>query len=163
MAYQNSGHGYRNVYDHATNGDNNMMDVQTMDELQSKAAYHARVNKLQPKTFSEDELLNMSDGDISGLKDIPDFGHYRPQGWKRFNVKDIKSKLTHQYKIYDGNKNHGTLFCDASGFGRSDEPAMTLYECLETIQELNYIRPGLGYGIVRTGQFQIDLGVFVEA
>lgn len=27
MAYQNSGHGYRNVYDHTTNGDNNMIKV----------------------------------------------------------------------------------------------------------------------------------------
>lgn len=141
-----------------------MMDVRTMDELQSKAAYRARVKKLKPKTFSEDELLDMSDGDVSGLGKIPDLGHYKPQGWKRFNIKDIQDKLKHKHKIYEyGNKNHGALFCDASGFGCEDEPAMTIYQCLDTIQELNYLKPNLGYGIVRQGQFQIYLGVFVEA
>lgn len=139
-----------------------MMDSATMDELQSKSAYHARVNNIKPKMFSEDEIFKMSDGDISVLRDIPDLGHYRPQGWKRFNIIEIKNKLKHKYKILNNNKNHGTLFCDASGFGCNDEPAMTVYECLETIQELDHIKKNLGYGIVRTGQFQIELGVFAK-
>lgn len=47
-----------------------------------------------------------------------------------------------------------TLFCDSSGFGRPDEPALTVAQLLERL------RPNKYYGITGAGQFQVYLGEY---
>jgi hypothetical protein len=48
------------------------------------------------------------------------------------------------------------LFVDTSGFGADDEPALSLR------QLKNRLEVGKGYGILRSGEFQSYLGVFVK-
>ena len=71
------------------------------------------------------------DGDIDCSK-IPNFGDYRPTGWELV----------------------GELFVDSSGFGGSDEPALTVKQFKSLVEK------GFGYAIIETGQFQIWIGKF---
>lgn len=63
---------------------------------------------------------------------FPNIGSYRPKG----------------YKLVD------TILCDNSGFGSSDERALT------AAQLKLRIKKGFAYAIIEEGQFQILLGEF---
>lgn len=67
---------------------------------------------------------------------FPDLGDYRPPGWELVD----------------------TYFCDSSGLGAPDEPAMSQAQLVDKLEE--NIGKGYGYGIIEVGQFQLYLGVF---
>lgn len=69
---------------------------------------------------------------------FPSIGDYEPPGWE---------------KVED-------LFADSSGFGRENEPALTVRGLKEKVKE--YLRePGThGFAITEIGQFQVYVGVF---
>lgn len=66
------------------------------------------------------------------LRYMPFLGDYVPEGWTQVN----------------------DFFVDSSGFGESHESALT--------QEQFYalVKPGYGYGIIESGQFQVYVGQF---
>lgn len=78
----------------------------------------------------------------------------------------LKAKYNHDTEIFKcpnigdskpiGFKEIDRLFVDNSGFGASNEPALT------TEQFLAKVKAGLYYAIVAEGQFQIYIGVFEE-
>jgi len=72
------------------------------------------------------------DGDKDAYCYCPNFGDYRPKGWKLVE----------------------TLFVDSSGFGSDNEPALTANQFIERTKK------GLGYAIVGEGQSQVCVGVF---
>jgi hypothetical protein len=72
------------------------------------------------------------DGVPEDLRSIPNFGDYRPKGWK----------LTETY------------FVDSSGWGQSGEGALTFDEFTRKAQV------GKGYAIIEAGQFQVYIGEF---
>ena len=54
----------------------------------------------------------------------------------------------------------GELWCDSSGFGASDEPALNTLQLIKVISRLFKNKPGLGFGLYSTGQFQVGVRVF---
>ena len=73
-----------------------------------------------------------SDNDRVVVNGCPDFGDYRPKGWKLIE----------------------TYFVDYSGFGCDDEAALTVKQFLQKVKS------GFGYAIIETGQFQLYVGEF---
>lgn len=68
--------------------------------------------------------------------------------FKALNIGDYRFE---NYELIDD------LFVDNSGFGSSDEPALT------AVQFLSKVKEGLGYAIIAEGQFQIYAGVCTPA
>jgi len=101
-----------------------MMSLEIIDQMSRKAGQKAARLKRQP-------LVAFTDKDSNVVK-CPNFGSYRPKGWRLVK----------------------TLFVDSSGFGSGDEPALTKQQFIETV------RAGFGYAIIEQGQFQLYIGVF---
>lgn len=70
-------------------------------------------------------------GKMDHLK-IPNIGDYRPKGWELV----------------------GTLFVDSSGWGSPGEPALT------QDQFMNRMKAGMGYAVIKAGEFQVYVGEF---
>lgn len=125
-----------------------MMDSYTIHALAEEAARAAKRAGKQPRVFSADELIRAKEGDRSAIRGIPNLGTLLPKGWKRV-------KLTEGRGVYEGdNEGFGAFFVDKSGCGGPGEPAISLPELIEQL------RPGLGYGMVEEGQFQVKVGAF---
>jgi len=119
-----------------------MMDLQTIRDLSEEAGREAEEYRKRPYVFDKDDIS------VENLRYIPNLGDYLPKGWVRVKLQDDRG-------VYAGdNKGYGAYFVDASGYGRPGEPALTINEFLQQI------KPGLGYGIVETGQFQIKIGAY---
>jgi hypothetical protein len=88
-------------------------------------ASSARRNK-KPFLLTEEDLESMPPFPF------PKLGSYCPEGWELVEE----------------------LFCDSSGCGQPNEPALTVKQLLEKLE------PGYGYAITREGQFQVYLGKF---
>jgi hypothetical protein len=71
------------------------------------------------------------EGDNSDAR-IPNFGDYRPKGWGLV----------------------GEYFVDKSGFGRGDEPALSISRFLRKL------KAGYGYAVIEEGQFQVWVAEF---
>ena len=69
---------------------------------------------------------------------FPFLATYKPKGWK---------------KVED-------LFCDASGFGSENEPALTIRALKAKMLEYLDKPETYGYGILECGQFQCYVGVY---
>ena len=95
-------------------------------ELES-TKYCKAINSLMTRK----PFIATADGDIDCSK-IPNFGDYRPAGWELVDE----------------------LFVDNSGFGGSDEPALTVKQFKSLVEK------GFGYAIIDEGQFQIWIGKF---
>jgi len=101
-----------------------MMGLNEINRLSEEAGKKAKRKTARPFIFR---------GDTNRVKDIPNFGDYRPKGWKLVRE----------------------LFVDKSGFGREGEPAMTIG------QFKNSLKVGHGYAMIQEGQFQCYVGEFV--
>jgi hypothetical protein len=98
-----------------------MYDLETIKSM-NRERVKASVGK-SPLTYS---------GITDDLRHIPNFGDYRPKGWKLVN----------------------TYFVDSSGMGGEDELAMTFAQFARKARE------GKGYAIIEEGQFQVHIGEF---
>ena len=129
-----------------------MMDIETIVALNKEAGNKAKRHGIKPTTFDEKTL------DVEDLREIVNLGNYVPKGWKRLDVNKyvMKWELPYSHKILD----KGGLFVDSSGFGRPDEPALTIEQLISLMAKLLSNKPSLGFGIVSEGQFQITIGVF---
>lgn len=72
---------------------------------------------------------------------FPLLGDYVPKGWELLDEP-------------------APLFCDTSGWGQPDEPALTMDQLLQRLKELFTEDPDYGYGVIEAGQFQAHVGVF---
>jgi hypothetical protein len=138
-----------------------MMDLQTIISLNKKAGREARKESLEPKVLSQDEIVELQDGNIKPISSIPYLGTHVPSGWKKFNVNKYKDHFDFPSWWY-GRKilRSGELWCDSSGFGAEDEPALTVSQFLKCVLVLLKINPKLGFGLHSTGQFQNGVRVF---
>jgi hypothetical protein len=102
-----------------------MVDLATINKMNRESGMKARKSGREP-------FVLRSDSDRDDLRKIPNFGTYRPKGWHLVR----------------------TLFVDSSGFGASDEPAMTFGQFSKEA------KVGYGYAIVEAGQFQVYIGEF---
>ena len=112
-----------------------MMSLETMQALSREAGVEAAESAVTPKFFWDSDIEALKDGDLRGLKAIPNLGDHVPEGFELV-------------------ENH---FVDSSGFGAEDEPALTFGQFIDKLNTKN------GYAIVRVGQFQIDIGEFERA
>ena len=104
------------------------MSLSTIAAMSRKAAKKASNDNLTPFIIEKDDINHYPPFPF------PYIGDYIPEGWKLIN----------------------TLFCDTSGCGADNEPALTVD------QLLNILETGKGYAIIEEGQFQLTLGVFVK-
>ena len=138
-----------------------MMDLQTIISLNKKAGKQAREDDLEPKVLNSDDIHNLNLGDISSISDIPYLGTHIPSGCKKFDVNKLKDKLDLPSWWYSSKiLPRGELWCDSSGFGESDEPALNTLQLIKVISRLFKNKPGLGFGLYSTGQFQVGVRVF---
>lgn len=111
-----------------------MMSIETIVALNAEVGAEARELDLEPYVFSAFDLKNLADGDLYPLRRIPNLGDWTPDGWTEVE----------------------RYFVDKSGFGRDGEPALTAQKFAKRI------KPGLGFGIVEEGQFQIYIAAFAR-
>ena len=104
-----------------------MFDLSTIKAMNREAGKLARDSGKEP-------FLLRSETDRALLRQIPNFGSYRPKGWRLVK----------------------TYFVDSSGFGGEDEPALTYN------QFIRQTKVGRAYAIVEEGQFQVNIGEFVK-
>lgn len=83
--------------------------------------------------FEADEV------DEWGRFPFPYLGDYRPEGWELVD----------------------THFVDSSGFGRTDEPALTQGQFRELVKQRIRMSPvTLGWAVIEAGEFQVFVGEF---
>ena len=109
-----------------------MMDLATIRAMSREEAAKAARAKRVPLVLEASDIEHWkANPDKPGFR-LPSLGDYRPKGFKLVRE----------------------LFCDTSGFGRSDEPALTVERLAETV------KPGYGYAVIESGQFQCYVGEF---
>lgn len=135
-----------------------MMDIDTIVALNKQAGNKAKRHGIKPTTYTDNDILKIANNEIECLRDIVNLGDYIPKGWRRFNINKWVEEwdLPCSYKFLK----NGGLFVDSSGFGSSNEPALTVDELLNVMSQLLINRPNLGFGIISQGQFQLTIGVF---
>jgi hypothetical protein len=101
-----------------------MMSIDFIVSEADRATRGARKNKLQP-------FVAQKDGD-EGVFKMPMLGDYLPAGWEFVQ----------------------SYFVDSSGFGREDEPALTVRNFTRQVKQ------GYGYGLKQYGQFQVYVNEF---
>jgi hypothetical protein len=104
-----------------------MYSLETIKEMTEKRCQEAQNRKLKPLVASR--KLNFED-----IRSMPNFGSYRPDGWKLVRE----------------------LFVDSSGLGAEDESALTINQFLKEIKLFH------GYAIIEEGQFQVMIGEFMK-
>lgn len=104
-----------------------MMDLQTIKRVNEEKARESKENKIEPFVIESQEQIESFDG--FPFKHI---GDYRPKDWELVE----------------------TYFVDGSGFGRDDEPSLSLRQFLKKL------KVGFGYAIIEAGQFQVYVGEF---
>ena len=107
-----------------------MYDLHTIHAMNARAARASRRDGTLPLVLSSAQIADAHAGRPSFQ--IPSIGSRRPRGWK----------LVAHY------------FVDTSGFGERGEPALTMADFLAKL------RPGYGYAVIETGQFQRYVGEF---
>lgn len=104
-----------------------MMDLQTIKSMNKERCREAKKENLKPFIIESQEQIDSFEG-----FPFPNFGDFRPKGWK----------LVKEY------------FCDSSGFGQDGEGALSIRQFLKEL------KIGYGYAIIEAGQFQVYVGEF---
>lgn len=115
-----------------------MMSPETIRQMSDEQARKASARRKVPYVpFDEDEVESWGNGKPFPF---PNLGSYRPRGWTLIEE----------------------LFCDASGLGSENEPALTPRQLREKVRDI--IRGDgsktYGFAITDVGQFQLYVGVF---
>lgn len=129
-----------------------MMGLDVIHEMTCDAAREAKKLGRNPAVLSTEDVTALKAGDLSSLK-IPTLGSYLPKGFKRVSLEHFNEQDAHGVYM-DDNDGFGAYFVDSSGCGGLNEPAMPLVELCQ------HLRPGYGYAVVETGEFQVKVGVF---
>jgi hypothetical protein len=114
-----------------------MMSLEAIQQLSDEQAEIAAADGKVPYVPFDTAEINR----WSTKCPIPNLGSYEPEGWERCDRDEW-------------------FFVDKSGFGRSDEPAMTLSQFVAAIARYDALHRGYGYAIVEEGQFQIYIAPF---
>ncbi len=112
-----------------------MMSAAAIRQLAQQQARRAARARAQPLVIEGEDAPD----DVrlfEYLRHMPNIGDYRPRRWKL-----VEHRLT-----------------DKSGFGREDEPALTIAGLMCWVRSMG---PGNGYAIIEEGQFQVVVGRFV--
>lgn len=111
-----------------------MMSIDTIRQIAKEAGAKARKLKLEPYVPSSADLSEAKDDVKSVTGHIPFLGTLVPKGWTKTDT---------------------VWFCDSSGFGAEDEPALTPKRFIKELTEFHATHPDHGYAIEEAGQFQV--------
>lgn len=118
-----------------------MMDLATINYLSEQAARRSRRDGVLPVPISLSALNTAAS--LSALREegvvIPFIGNRKPRGFKPLGE---------------------PLFCDISGWGKSDEPALTFEQTFNQMKSLTEEHGTLAWATVEQGQFQAYLQPF---
>lgn len=108
-----------------------MMSIETIRAMADEAAEKAARENMVPYVYwDEDEVSRR------GNFPFPFLGDYVPHGWEV--IDDLE------------------LFCDSSGFGTDDEPALSERQLrAKIIRTIRESTDTIGWGITQVGQFQL--------
>lgn len=101
-----------------------MFDLETIKKMNDRATQKAEQNYFSP-------YIAKCNGDVN-VRSCRKLGDFVPNGWQLVN----------------------TYFVDNSGFGASDELALTFE------QFVNKVKQGYGYAIGKEGQFQVYINEY---
>lgn len=104
-----------------------MMSLATINALATEQGQKARTLDLEPHYITFQEEI-----DSYPPFPFPNIGGYVPKGFEEID----------------------SVFVDSSGFGASDEPALTIDQLKK------WLEPGYWYAITEEGQFQIYISKF---
>ncbi len=107
-----------------------MMGLEQIREMARQAAAKAAREGRVPCLVEAEDIAAFRQG---RRFPFPFLGPYVPKGWKKVQER----------------------FVDSSGFGASDEPALTAEEFIDRLVL------GRGYAITQAGQFQVYVGEFI--
>lgn len=110
-----------------------MMSLEAINALNEEAAALAAAEGLVPFVPFSDDV------DSWPPFPFPDLGCLEPEGW-------IKTETS--------------WFVDGSGFGREDEPALTVEQFKDELREYISAHSGHGFAITEAGQFQVYISAF---
>jgi hypothetical protein len=111
-----------------------MWSLEMIDYLNQKAARKARRQDKEPTVTTPEEIENYPPFPF------PHLGPYVPPGWERVEGQE--------------------WFVDSSGFGKDDEPALSVGQFKEVVRRYANDHPDHGFAIVEAGQFQLYVAAF---
>lgn len=114
-----------------------MWSLETLDYLNRQAARKARRGMKEPQVVTLEEI------DTFPPFPFPNLGPYVPAGWEPVD--------------------DATWFVDSSGWGRNDEPALSVEQFKAELRQYVAENPDHGFAIVEYGQFQCYVGAFKPA
>jgi hypothetical protein len=128
-----------------------MLGPETIRNMSDVAAWRAAEEGKEPLIVWQAE----------DLRHAPFLGDYIPAGWRRARWDEGIPKP--QRWVYAINYDEACVEVDASGFGASDEPALTWDELATyatTVQAATAL--DVGWALIEVGQLQAVLGIFVR-
>jgi hypothetical protein len=127
-----------------------MMSSQQIARLSDEAAARSERSNTRPKAFS-------NVGSIDDIRGVPFIGRYVAPGWRLIEHSELIVPADMREGRIEGTwATEPYLMVDSSGFGGRDEPALSAHEFMRLIAD----NPGVGWGIVEAGQFQVVVGAF---
>jgi len=98
------------------------------------------------------------------IRNAPFLGTRVPKGWRLATYADVAPGMHDRRGFYGNDTDLGVLlFCDSTGWGSDNEPALSPDQRDAAIADIIASNPGLtfGFGIFEVGQMQLHLRVFV--
>jgi hypothetical protein len=117
-----------------------MFTLELIEQMNREAAVRARNLDIQPYLIASTDCLNEV------------FESWRPLPFP--SIGDADEDFDKIFKRID------TLFCDSSGFGASNEPALTREQLHVKLADIIKEHGSIYVAITETGQFQLYLGVW---
>jgi hypothetical protein len=111
-----------------------MWSLEVINYLNNEQAKKARRQHKEPYVSTLNEIENFPPFPF------PNLGPFVPPGWEQ--VEDA------------------VWFADSSGWGRDDEPALSVRQLKDELRRYIEENPGHGFGIIEAGQFQLYLAAF---
>jgi len=114
-----------------------MMSTETIVAMSRAAAVRAAANEIEP--YQPSSLAEVERYPVRGFP-FPNLGQYRPSGWTLVEY----------------------VMADSSGWGREDEPALTIPAVVQWVQNWMTVDETAGFAIIEAGQFQVVVGYFSQ-
>jgi len=111
-----------------------MMSLEVLIAVNEDIALQAAEEGLEPFVPSDSDAL----GFWQRIR-LPNIGYYEPDGWE---------------------KTEASWFVDKTGWGREDEPALTLNRFKKELQQYIRANPGHGFAVTEEGEFQLYVSAF---
>lgn len=128
-----------------------MFSPEVIHDIQLTAAAEASRERREPLVPWEGADIRMA----------PFLGEYVPAGWRPLKWDEVVVERPRGSDWWHGDE--ATLFIDATGIGRDDEPCLTYRQAYGWVARLlASTSETVGVGIREAGQFQVYLGLYVK-